>query len=204
MTSKMKEATLIEVCDFIGGLWTGKKPPYVNVSVLRNTNFQKNGELNYDDIAFINVEEKQFSKRELQFGDIILEKSGGGPKQPVGRVCIFENTEKNYSFSNFTAAIRIKNPKELHYRYLHWYLHHLYQTGVTQIIQTNSTGIRNLQMDEYKKIIIPIPLMEKQLEIVKKISLFAVESQNLEDIYIRRIAVNSEMNKAFISRMYQL
>ena len=36
-------------------------------------------------VAYLDVEEKQLAKRRLEAGDIILERSGGGPKQPVGR-----------------------------------------------------------------------------------------------------------------------
>ena len=35
-------------------------------------------------------------KRTLQKGDIILEKSGGGEKTPVGRVCIFYPLSKPF------------------------------------------------------------------------------------------------------------
>ena len=54
----MKEKKLGELCDFISGLWTGKKPPYIKVGVLRNTNFNKDGSLSFDDIAMLDVEIK--------------------------------------------------------------------------------------------------------------------------------------------------
>lgn len=166
----MKKDKLINLCTFIGGLWTGKKPPYLNIGVLRNTNFLKDGTLSFDDIAQLDVEEKQFRTRKLMYGDIILEKSGGGPKQPVGRVAVFDKTEGLYSFSNFTSTIRIKNPNEINFYYLHYFLHSLYVGGFTEKLQTNSTGIRNLQMDLYKEIEVPIPSMSIQLSIVKKIN----------------------------------
>ena len=166
----MKSEKLINLCQFIGGLWTGKKPPYMNIGVLRNTNFLKDGSLSFDDIAQLDVEIKQFKTRQLVYGDIILEKSGGGPKQPVGRVAIFDKSEGQYSFSNFTSALRIKNPDELNFRYLHFYLHSLYVGGVTETMQTNSTGIRNLQMDSYKDINVPMPNLSEQLLIVKRVT----------------------------------
>ena len=160
---------LDNLCDFISGLWTGKKPPYIKVSVIRNTNFHKSGNLDFSDIAGLNVEAKQFSTRQLRFGDIILEKSGGGPKQPVGRVCVFEKQEGLFSLSNFTSAIRIKNPRELDYKYLHYYLKHLYIMGETEKIQTNSTGIRNLQLSLYKEFLVPLPSLKIQQTIVTKL-----------------------------------
>ena len=170
----MNVKKLEDVCDFISGLWTGKKPPYINVGVIRNTNFHKNGSLDFSDIAQLDVEVKQFSTRQLKFGDIVLEKSGGGPKQPVGRVCVFDKEDGLYSLSNFTSAIRIKNPKELDYRYLHYYLKHLYVAGETEKIQTHSTGIRNLQLGLYKEFLVPLPpLATQQLIVTKLDSIFA-------------------------------
>ena len=101
--------TLEDLCHFGNGLWSGKKPPFVNVGVIRNTNFTKDGLLDDSDIVYLDVEQSQYSKRKLQFGDIILEKSGGGPKQPVGRVVIFDKKKGDFSFSNFTSLIRVKD-----------------------------------------------------------------------------------------------
>src|SRR5437016_14198047 len=100
-----------QVCQFSNGLWKGEKPPFVSVGVIRNTNFTKEGTLDDSDIAYLDVEAKKLENRRLQFGDIILEKSGGGPKQPVGRVALFDK-EGDYSFSNFTAALRVINSKD--------------------------------------------------------------------------------------------
>ena len=90
-------------------------------SVIRNTNFRPNGNLSYENIALLDVESKELAKRELLHGDIILEKSGGGAKTPVGRVCLFEKQSSKipYSLSNFTSLIRVKDSSILNYKYLH-------------------------------------------------------------------------------------
>lgn len=155
------------VCDLISGLWTGKEPPFIKVGVIRNTNFTKEGELDDSDIAYLDVEQKQFGKRKLKYGDIILEKSGGGPKQPVGRVVAFDKQEGDYSFSNFTSAIRIKNAEELDFNFLHKFLFFSYITGATEKMQSHSTGIRNLDLNAYKKIEIPVPPLPEQQRIVE-------------------------------------
>jgi type I restriction enzyme S subunit len=158
--------TLGEVCNFSNGLWKGEKPPFVNVGVIRNTNFTKEGTLNDSDIAYLDVETKKLEKRRLKFGDIILEKSGGGPKQPVGRVVLFDKTEGDFSFSNFTASLRVFDPCELDFRFLHKFLHWTYLSGVTERMQSNSTGIRNLDGDAYKAIKISFPSLPEQRRIV--------------------------------------
>lgn len=155
-----------DICEFGNGLWTGKKPPFINVGVIRNTNFTKEGKLDDSDIVYLDVEQSQFVKRMLKYGDLILEKSGGGPKQPVGRVVIFDKEVGNYSFSNFTSLIRIKNLNQIDFNYLHLYLFFSYISGVTETMQSHSTGIRNLKFDEYKQISVPIPPLPEQKRIV--------------------------------------
>jgi type I restriction enzyme S subunit len=157
---------LYEVAQFINGLWKGEEPPFVHVGVIRNTNFTKEGALDDTDIAYLDVEAKKFQKRRLQFGDLILEKSGGGPKQPVGRVVLFDKTEGNFSFSNFTAAIRVIDPTALDSRFLHKYLHWVYVSGRTEAMQSHSTGIRNLNGDAYKAIEVAYPSLTEQRRIV--------------------------------------
>lgn len=164
---KLQTKKIGEVCDFYNGLWKGKKPPYTEVGVIRNTNFTKDGELDDSDIAYLPVEKKQLEKRKLVFGDIILEKSGGGPKQPVGRVIIFNKKDGIFSFSNFTSAIRIKDKNEVDYNYLHKFLFFSYISGITESMQSHSTGIRNLDLHTYKEIEISIPPLSEQKRIVK-------------------------------------
>ncbi len=163
---KWKKKKLSEFCEFSNGLWTGKKPPFQTVGVIRNTNFTKDCQLDDSDIVYLEVEQSQFQKRKLQYGDIILEKSGGGPKQPVGRVVIFDKTEGDFSFSNFTSVIRIKNKNEVDFNFLHRYLFLEYISGATEKMQSHSTGIRNLKFDEYKEIEIPLPPLPEQQRIV--------------------------------------
>ena len=166
MSEEWKTETLEELCDFRNGLWKGKKPPYVEVGIIRNTNFTKDGFLDDSDIAYHDVEVKQFEKRRLEYGDLILEKSGGGPKQPVGRVIPFEMEEGEFSFSNFTSVIRIKDKAKLDFQFLHRCLLHYYISGVTETMQRRSTGIRNLDFKTYKQLQIPTPPKAEQKRIV--------------------------------------
>lgn len=175
-----------EVCDFLSGLWKGKIPPYIKVGVIRNTNITKDGKLDDTNIAYLYVEKKQFENRKLLYGDIILEKSGGGPKQPVGRVIIFNKREEEFSFSNFTTAIRIKNKKVLDFNFLHKFLFLSYISGITESMQSHSTGIRNLDSKSYKNIEIPLPPFGEQLRIVKILDKVFGE--------IERIKKNTEKN----------
>ena len=158
-----------EVCETFNGLWKGKKPPFVKVGVIRNANFTKDFTLSFDNIEYLDVEEKQYSKRKLQYGDLIVEKSGGSDKQPVGRAVVFEKNDGEFSFSNFTSVLRIKNQKELTSSFLYKYLLYIYQTGATKKMQKATTGIHNLEYQQYLNIDVPCIDLGKQKRIVERL-----------------------------------
>ena len=176
-------ASIEQLCSIIGGLWTGKKPPYVNVGVIRNTNFTKDFKLDLTNTAYLDVEAKQFANRRLQYGDIILEKSGGSEKQPVGRTILYNREEGDFSFSNFTAVLRIKNADCLLSQYLQYALVNAYLNGATRFMQKQTTGIHNLIMDKYTALMIPIPPLAEQKRIVEAI----------ETIYKQLNAITAEL-----------
>lgn len=163
-----------EVCETLNGLWKGKKPPYVNVGVIRNANFTKDFKLRFDNIEYLDVEERQYSKRKLQSGDLIIEKSGGSEKQPVGRAVLFEKEEGEFSFSNFTSVLRIKDKKTLSSKFLFIYLYFIYKRGDTLTMQKATTGIHNIEFEKYLNIDIPsLPLSEQQRIVSRLDSAFA-------------------------------
>lgn len=152
--------------EFQNGLWKGKKEPYINVRVLRNTNFNNDGTIDFDDVAELDVEQRNFKNREIIKDDIILERSGGGPTQPVGRVVFFEkNDQLRYSFSNFTSRIRVIDKLRIFPKYLFFYLLNFYYQGKTNDIQNRTTGIRNLDFSKYKQISLPLPPLPEQQKI---------------------------------------
>ena len=182
---------LEEVCTFKNGLWKGKKRPLVPCSVIRNTNFGINGTLDAADVARIEVQPNQLATRRLQPGDILLEKSGGGPKQPVGRVMLFELDAEEaegeaYSLSNFMTVLRIRDGIKVLPAFLHKFLHWIHLSGRTKAMQRRSTGIRNLQLKNYKLLPIPVLPLPEQRRIAATINTASTAAD--------RAAVNAQAN----------
>lgn len=133
--------------------------------VIRTTNFTNRGKLNLSKgLAFRKIEQKKIDKKTLKYGDIIIEKSGGSPKQPVGRVVFFDIEEGIYLCNNFTAVLRPK--KSVHPKFLLYQLFALHGFNITKSFQNKTTGIINLQLDRYLKTIkIPLPPLKTQQQI---------------------------------------
>lgn len=162
---------LDKLVTFQSGLWKGENGELQTVKVLRNTNFKlNNGFLDYSDVAEIDVETTQLLTRTLQYGDIILEKSGGSDTQAIGRVVLFDKEDDNetYSYSNFCSRIRVNNANEVNPLYLWIVLHNFYCKGGTIPLQ-NGIRLLNIDMAGYSKIKIPVPPIDIQKQIVEEI-----------------------------------
>ncbi len=153
---------LLELHD--SGVW-GPEDQTDGISVLRSTNFSPDGSIRFDNLTYRCVDTSKRESKKLLEHDIILEKSGGGPKQPVGRVCIFRGHKIVHAFGNFTARLRVKkslvNPE-----YLFWYLRYLHLSGVTLRYQEHTSGIRNLDTKRYLAHPISLPPLKEQQRIV--------------------------------------
>lgn len=158
--------TLDNLCDKINGLWKGKKGPFVNVGVIRNANFTKAFTLSFDNIEYLDVEARQYRTRKLVKGDLIVEKSGGSDKQPVGRTVLFEEEDGEYSFSNFTSVLRIRDRNIITPEFLYKYILHVYLRGDTRKMQKATTGIHNIEFDKFLLIPVPVPPLSEQQAIV--------------------------------------
>ena len=167
--SKWEMKRLRDLCEFKNGLWTGSKKPLLKMKVLRNTDFNQNGYLTFDNVAEIEVEENQYLERKVEPNDILLEKSGGSPTQAIGRVSFFCGNSNEFSFGNFIARIRPLNSEELLPKYLWAYLNDFYQKGGTIPFQ-NGIRILNLDFEGYKNIKIPLPPKAVQEKMIKEIN----------------------------------
>lgn len=140
----------------------------IKVKVLRNTNFDNLLNINLNNVAVRLVDKNKFQKIKLKDGDILVEKSGGSPIQPVGRVVIFEGTQGAYCFSNFLQCIRLDTTKCLPY-YLFVYLRAVYTLNYMEYLQNQTTGIKNLIWEEFVDIPIVLPPKNIQEKLAKEI-----------------------------------
>lgn len=163
--SRVPLQELLDLSD--SGVW-GDEDTENGISVLRSTNFKANGTLDFTKLTFRVIEERKRVAKILQDGDILLEKSGGGPQQPVGRVCLYRGHALQHSFGNFIARLR-PNASILS-EFLFYFLWHYHSTGKTSHYQKQTTGIRNLETKRFMAIEVPVPSIPEQRRIVDILS----------------------------------
>ena len=189
--TRLKDLPLEE----INGLWKTEDPDSIDVSVIRSTEFSDYGTICFDKLEPMPVKISQYKTRKLYPTDIIVERSGGGPDQPVGRVCYFEQNEGEYSFSNFTSCIRVTDSNVILPKYLFYFLEYYWEMGGTDRIQNQTTGIRNLDYELYKMIKVPMFSIEEQKQAIGiidqiQLSIFAMKSQIEQSQQIKQELIN--------------
>jgi type I restriction enzyme S subunit len=136
------------------------------VSVLRSTNFREGGRLSFENQAVLAIDDTTLENKRLTAGDILLERSGGGPLQPVGRVAGFWGSDAHDKFicGNFISRL-VPNRDLVDSLYLMYALLNLHVSGKTENLQTATTGIRNLQMKQYldNKLLLPIDVRQQRV-----------------------------------------
>ncbi len=143
-------AKLIEITGkALSGEWGTDDEIGLGIPVLRTTNFTNEGVVNFDNVVTRTITKKNIQEKFLCPGDIIIEKSGGSDKQPVGRVIYYDGPKNTYLFNNFTGLLRVRDPKKWFPRYVFYSLFANYRKGGTRTFENKTTGLHNLKVDDY-------------------------------------------------------
>lgn len=186
------QSSLEDLSDYeIGGDW-GKDPElvdenFIDIYCIRGSEFRNWQRDKGSTASHRKVKINSFNSRKLLLNDILVEISGGGPDQPVGRTVIIDNEVlshfkgKNLMFTNFLRLVR---PNHLvNSIYINQYLKYFYSTGEIVKYQAGSNNLRNLKFRDFMKIKFPLPPLPEQRAIVKKLeSLFSSLDAGVADL----------------------
>jgi type I restriction enzyme, S subunit len=140
----------------VGGTW-GSDPgdDELDVGCVRGTDFDHVGlVVNEERLPTRSVSRRDYSRRRLHIGDLVLEKSGGGEQQPVGR-CVRFTLDVPCVPTNF--ACRLRPGPLTSDRFLAYLLTSLYSLGVTRRAIKQTTGIQNLDTESFLQELVRVP-----------------------------------------------
>lgn len=119
------------------------------VTCIRGADIIPISENDFSTLPIRYISQQSYSKKCLQVGDIIIEKSGGSPTQSTGRVSFVSQELLNNAgavvCSNFCTAFRVK--KGWNPLYIYYYLQFIYNLGAFFNFEGKTSGLKNLQLD---------------------------------------------------------
>ncbi len=170
--------------EYFGGSW-GDDPLEDQtenlVQVIRVTEFDMDFLTVTSDILTIrSLSLSSDSKKLVKKNDLILEKSGGGDKTPVGRIVLVNREMKFPTInSNFTNICR-PNPEIVDPKFALFSLFAGYINGRTLRNIKQTTGLQNLDLDGFMSELISLPPLTEQREIAS-----FLESENR--VFLKRL-----------------
>lgn len=150
----------------IGGAW-GNEPDADNSTVcIRAADFDTDSMTHSKtDLTKRSFEADEIEKKQLLEGDLIIEKSGGGDNQPVGRVVRFDLNETALC-SNFLELLR-PNQDLVQRSYLSYLLYSLWNRRIVTASIKQTTGLQNLDISDYFDNKVELPTLIEQRNIVE-------------------------------------
>ena len=188
--------------DLIGGVWGNEPEGNENdFYCIRVADF------NYAQLAIStikltlrNIQLRESDKRILRTDELLIEKSGGGEKTPVGRTVIFHSEMPRRSVtSNFVSKFKAKLDSCFP-RYLLYCLSFLYGIGITRRHIKQSTGLQNLDIDSYFQERIPFPSLIEQTQIAAFLDRKTGQIDELIRVKVRKVELLREQRTALINQ----
>lgn len=146
--------------------------------VLRTSNFNEDGSLNYSTPAMRCIPEGKVAKKRMVRGDIILEKSGGTPKRPVG-IMAFYDSDALALCSNFNQVLRFDESRILP-RFAFHQLRWLKERNAFDRYTRKTTGLQNLQMKKLIELKLRVPQIEAQTSIATTLDEIVCDQRTLQ------------------------
>lgn len=167
-------AAIVELCtNVVGGVW-GSPEGESDVDVLAlgpRVYALGTTDLVTDGSPTRSVSVRQAESRVIQAGDIILERSGGSPTQPVGRVVIAGPNLSPCIPTDFQRLLRPDQNRVIP-RFLFWRLRHDWVEGITRDYSRKTTNITNLSVPDYLAREVRVPSLADQEKLISQIGVF--------------------------------
>lgn len=181
-----------------GGAW-GTEPDDADIALpcVRGTDF---------DYAHLRVDLslaplRGFSRADVALraarkGDLIIEKSGGGETQPVGRV-VFHDHDGPVMPTNFAG--RLRPARDIDSRFACYMFASLYSGGRTRAAIKQTTGIQNLDLDALLATRVRCPVFSEQRAIADYLDRETARIDALIETIGRQLALLQEHRQALIT-----
>jgi len=168
-----------------------------DLAVIRVADFQRSKlRVGTKKLTYRSITDKEKEARKLRFGDLLIEKSGGGDKTLVGCVVLFEHDFGAVS-SNFVA--RMRPLPAFNSNFLCYAFDSLYKGRVNYPSIKQTTGIQNLDSESYLQERFCFPTLTEQTQIARFLDHETAKIDTLIHEQKRLIELLKEKRQAVIS-----
>ncbi|MBU0529126.1 restriction endonuclease subunit S [bacterium] len=190
------EKKLGEIAEIIYGYTAKAKHEQATYKYLRITDIQNNN-VNWDSVPYCDLDEIEFNKYCLKFGDIVFARTGA----TTGKSFIIKNPPKAV-FASYLIRVQINN-KELNPDFLYLffqssYYWYLINKGITGSAQGGFNA------SKLKELSISFPeSSEMQSNYIKEMEELKSQTQSLESKYQQELVALDELKKSILQKAFE-
>ncbi|GEB77381.1 restriction endonuclease subunit S [Sporolactobacillus inulinus] len=145
------------ITSVVGGDWgrTTCQGNYTHkVNVVRGADIPEISVGNKGNVPTRFILEKNYERKALRKGNLVVEISGGSPTQSTGRITyisqdVLKKFDSDLVCTNFCRVLTLNHSSFIEFVYLYW--QQLYDSGVFFLYENGTTGIKNLDIDSVLK-----------------------------------------------------
>jgi len=165
---------------------------------IRAANITWNG-LALDDVLEMHFSPQEAKTFQLQPGDILLSEASGSASE-VGKPAIWQGEIENCCFQNTVIRVR---PNDLRMtKYLFYvFLSYAYNGNFTNA--SRGIGIHHIGSERLANLTIPLPSLEEQKEIVKRVEAAFAQIETMENEAKKALALAERLEQATLAKAFQ-
>lgn len=185
------------VSDFNYG--TSKKSDYLykGVPVLRIPNIV-DSKINFNKMKYLQSQEINDTWK-IKNGDVLIVRSNGS-RDLVGKNALIENIQGEYAFASYMIRIR---PLEVNPKYVWFLLNNSIIKEQFYSKAKSSAGINNINTEELSSTVIPLPPLEEQQEIVRRVESLFIMVDQIEQRYKKCKAYLDKLTQSVLAKAFR-
>ncbi len=168
--------------------------------VLRIPNIGANS-MDLDDLKYAVFSEAEVRKLRLAVGDLLIIRSNGSLGL-VGRTAIVTDREAGLLYAGYLIRVRLDGTK-----IFPRYLHHLLSAPETrqhiEALSKSTSGVNNINSEQISGLAVPLPSLEEQAEIVRRIDVALAWLDKIATEHARADHLLPKLNQAILAKAFK-
>ena len=166
------------------------------VPVLRMGNIQK-GEIDWNDLVYTS-DSKEIEKYKLEKNDVLFNRTNS--PELVGKTAIYRG-ERAAIYAGY--LIKIENYKILNSEYLNYALNSTFAKEWKLDVKTDGVSQSNINAQKLAKFEVPLPPLEEQAEIVRRVKLAFEKLDKIESRYRKAKEYSDKLTQSILNKAFR-
>ncbi len=182
---------------------TAKKCDYLvraGIPVLRIPNVSS-GKLDLSDLKYACFEIKELQKLSLRKNDVLIIRSNGSVSL-LGSSVLIDETAIGFAYAGYLIRLRC-NENRLSPKYLNFTLKTDDLRSQIELPARSTTGVHNLNSLEIKSLKIPLPLLNEQQEIVRRVEKLFALADSIEAKYKKAVERVEKIEQSVLAKAFR-